>query len=508
MMRHGHTDLGSKGVQARTDNSHPGWTRTLSRGDEFLDDFQDRFPFSVSGDVRRQELREKGPKTGRDRDWIREDQFGVGSVDEMGIAAEGKAAKGWRVFVMTKNGMLSGKIHENERYLSPLQPLVRQSCSLTRSGKTYYRDRSYTIKLYAYETASAVFWIFLESDVFLKDARGLTLPPTAALQDWKRRHAFSHHLPVFNRNVDANAVATRSGSETASRGIDAVVVLFFCHRDDVSSIQGCVSELGSDMQCGVGAAETGEASSGAGTACVIEAKSGVGGTVGWAPREGQNIGGQDRWWLFASVFWYSTMWWRSLCELHHSRPAAKRLVVGQKIVCKILADLSRSTEDEWAKGIKAFYETVLIPFVQVFDVVQACWHFKAIQFGVFPENSPPDAMAGTILTHHTYILPRGRRSRSPSGTNAIPFPSTGPPEGYVVPARQRTTSAAGGPTGAGSQLLRTLSMVSTHEIINAGVAVEVARLIGEKAAAANPPPSEMPKIGDKGSESGGSDGGS
>jgi len=83
----------------------------------------------------------------------------------------------------------------------------------------------------------------------------------------------------------------------------------------------------------------------------------------------------------------------------------------------------------------------------------------------------------------------------------VPFPSTGTPEGYVVPARQRTTSAAGAP-GAGSRLLRTLSTVSIHEIANAGVAAEVARLIRAKETAADAPASEMPKeIGGGRSES-------
>jgi len=87
------------------------------------------------------------------------------------------------------------------------------------------------------------------------------------------------------------------------------------------------------------------------------------------------------------------------------------------------------------------------------------------------------------------------------GVNAFPFPSTGPPEGYVVPARQRTTSTAGAP-GAGSRLLRTLSTVSIHEIANAGVAAEVARLIRAKETAADAPASEMPKeIGGGRSES-------
>jgi serine/threonine protein kinase len=91
------------------------------------------------------------------------------------------------------------------------------------------------------------------------------------------------------------------------------------------------------------------------------------------------------------------------------------------------------------------------------------------------------------------------------GVNAFPFPSSGPPEGYVVPARQRTASAATGPTGTGSRLLRTLSTVSIHETVDAGVAADVARLNRAKETAADAPPSEMPKeIG--GSERSGSAG--
>jgi serine/threonine protein kinase len=95
----------------------------------------------------------------------------------------------------------------------------------------------------------------------------------------------------------------------------------------------------------------------------------------------------------------------------------------------------------------------------------------------------------------------------PSGVNAFPFPSTGPPEGYVVPARQRTTSAAAGPTGAGSRLLRTLSTVSIHESVDAGIAAEVARLNRAKETGADAPPSEMPKeIGGERDESVGENG--
>lgn len=89
--------------------------------------------------------------------------------------------------------------------------------------------------------------------------------------------------------------------------------------------------------------------------------------------------------------------------------------------------------------------------------------------------------------------------------NAFPFPSAGAPEGYVVPARQRTASMNG--PGGGSRLLRTLSTVSIHETVTAGAATEVARLIRAKETAADAPPSEMPKeIGGDGSEWGGKDG--
>ena len=94
-----------------------------------------------------------------------------------------------------------------------------------------------------------------------------------------------------------------------------------------------------------------------------------------------------------------------------------------------------------------------------------------------------------------------------SGVNAFPFPSSGPPEGYVVPARQRTNSVAGGPTAAGSRLLRTLSTVSIHETADAGIAAEVARLNRAKETGADAPASEMPKeIGGERDESGGENG--
>ncbi len=92
------------------------------------------------------------------------------------------------------------------------------------------------------------------------------------------------------------------------------------------------------------------------------------------------------------------------------------------------------------------------------------------------------------------------------GANAFPFPSSSLPEGYVVPARQRTASMAG--PGVGSRLLRTLSTVSIHETVNAGAATEAARLLRAKDTAADAPTSEMPKeIGGERSEWGGKDGG-
>jgi serine/threonine protein kinase len=117
---------------------------------------------------------------------------------------------------------------------------------------------------------------------------------------------------------------------------------------------------------------------------------------------------------------------------------------------------------------------------------------------VFAEpDGLPDAMTRTSSFAGEYP---GLPPTCP-GVNAFPFPSTGAPEGYVVPARQRTTSMAGGPGGTGSRLLRTLSTVSIHETVNAGAAAEVVRLIRAKETAADAPASEMPKeIGGGGSE--------
>jgi len=119
----------------------------------------------------------------------------------------------------------------------------------------------------------------------------------------------------------------------------------------------------------------------------------------------------------------------------------------------------------------------------------------------------PDGLPATITHSPTTIA--GEDAGLPPiglGVNAFPFPSTGPPEGYIVPARQRTSSAAAGPA-AGSRLLRTLSTVSIHETVDAGIAAEGTRLNRAKETAADAPPSEMPKeIGGETSESAGKDG--
>lgn len=119
----------------------------------------------------------------------------------------------------------------------------------------------------------------------------------------------------------------------------------------------------------------------------------------------------------------------------------------------------------------------------------------------------PDGLPVTITRSPTIAGEDAGLPPTGLGVNAFPFPSTGPPEGYIVPARQRTTSAAAGPVGAGSRLLRTLSTVSIHETVDAGIAADVARLNRAKETAADAPASEMPKeIGGERSESAGKDG--
>jgi serine/threonine protein kinase len=118
----------------------------------------------------------------------------------------------------------------------------------------------------------------------------------------------------------------------------------------------------------------------------------------------------------------------------------------------------------------------------------------------------PDGLPATMTRTSSFAGEDAGLPPSGPGANAFPFPSAGAPEGYVVPARQRTAST-GGPGAVGSRLLRTLSTVSIHETVDAGAAAEVARLIRAKETAADAPPSEMPKeIGGEGSEWGGKDG--
>jgi len=114
----------------------------------------------------------------------------------------------------------------------------------------------------------------------------------------------------------------------------------------------------------------------------------------------------------------------------------------------------------------------------------------------------PEGLPVTITRTSSFAGDDAGLPPTGTGVNSFPFPSTGPPEGYVVPARQRTTSAVGGPVGGGSRLLRTLSTVSIHENVNESVASEVARLNRAKETAADAPASEMPKeIGGGRSES-------
>ncbi len=118
----------------------------------------------------------------------------------------------------------------------------------------------------------------------------------------------------------------------------------------------------------------------------------------------------------------------------------------------------------------------------------------------------PDYLPASITRSPTIAAEDAGLPPTGPGVNAYPFPSTGPPEGYVVPARQRTTSAAAGPAGAGSRLLRTLSTVSIHETADASIAAEVSRLNRAKETAADAPPSEMPReIGGERFESAGKD---
>jgi len=118
----------------------------------------------------------------------------------------------------------------------------------------------------------------------------------------------------------------------------------------------------------------------------------------------------------------------------------------------------------------------------------------------------PDGLPVTMTRTSSFAVEDAGLPPTGPGVNAFPFPSAGLPEGYVVPARQRTASMCG-PGGVGSRLLRTLSTVSIHEAVSAGADADAARLLRAKETAADAPPSEMPKeIGGDGSEWGGKDG--
>jgi len=108
-------------------------------------------------------------------------------------------------------------------------------------------------------------------------------------------------------------------------------------------------------------------------------------------------------------------------------------------------------------------------------------------------TAEPEGLPATITRTSSFVGDDAGLPPTGAGVNSFPFPSTGPPEGYVVPARQRTTSAVGGPVGGGSRLLRTLSTVSIHENVNESVPADVARLFRTKETAADAPASEMPK---------------
>lgn len=84
------------------------------------------------------------------------------------------------------------------------------------------------------------------------------------------------------------------------------------------------------------------------------------------------------------------------------------------------------------------------------------------------------------------------------GTNFVAFPTRGRTDSYIIPARSRTASMAGGELPR--NLLRTLSTVSIHESIDglpgglAGVA-EIGKYIvgGKQTTGADAPASEMPR---------------
>ena len=90
------------------------------------------------------------------------------------------------------------------------------------------------------------------------------------------------------------------------------------------------------------------------------------------------------------------------------------------------------------------------------------------------------------------------QSGLPAGqTGGIPFPSFNP--SFIVPARSRTASTAGGDYAYGTRkLLRTLSTVSIHESVDGAGGLAAKGPIGQaiierRETAADAPPSEMPR---------------
>jgi mitogen-activated protein kinase 7 len=84
-----------------------------------------------------------------------------------------------------------------------------------------------------------------------------------------------------------------------------------------------------------------------------------------------------------------------------------------------------------------------------------------------------------------------------SAGNLVAFPSHGHGPGYVIPARSRTGSVAGGEVTR--KLLRTLSTVSIHESVEglpgglAGIAPIGKYIVQKQTTEADAPPSEMPR---------------
>lgn len=139
---------------------------------------------------------------------------------------------------------------------------------------------------------------------------------------------------------------------------------------------------------------------------------------------------------------------------------------------------------------------------------------------IFHPTEPADPVV--TYARRSSIAPPARQSTSPLAPTAHPpavdgLGTTGhgiefPSETYVVPARSRAASTAGGDVTA-RKLLRTLSTVSIHESAEglpgglAGVA-PIGRYITDRESGADAPPSEMPLefVGKRGQDAGRGDG--